>query len=86
MPSASSQRLCHWCEAPLDGSNRKYCNNDCRLQARQEDQRAPTPEDIRAVCRQIQQEGGEAWRRSRTCYPPEPVTVPVGRVAAFDLQ
>lgn len=86
MPGPYSQRVCHWCEAPLDGKNRKYCNDDCRSQAYQQGQWNPTPDEIRAICRQIQEEGGEQWKRNRSCYPADPVTVPVGRVAAFDLQ
>lgn len=37
----------------------------------------PSPEEIAAECRKIQEEGGEGWKRSRIQYPgPEPWTVP----------
>jgi hypothetical protein len=85
MPRPYSRRVCHWCEAPLDGGNRKYCSDDCRLQAQEKDRWNPTPDEIRAICRQIQREGGEQWKRNRTCYPPQPVTPPVVSVAACDF-
>lgn len=43
----------------------------------------PSPEEIREMCRQIREAGGEAWERSHTCYTPQPVLVPVVSVGRY---
>lgn len=75
---------CRWCERPLYRRNRKFCSDECREFASGCKESDPTPEEIREMCRQIREEGGEEWERSRSCYSSEPVTVPMARVSLSD--
>lgn len=81
MTAKTCERICGWCGRPVCRRNRKYCSAACREFARGAKATDPTPEQIRARCRLIREEGGEEWERSRSCYPPEPVSVPEARVS-----
>lgn len=66
---------CRWCERQFAG-NRKFCSEECRHQASLEMTASdPTPEEIREMCRQIREAGGETWERTHTCYPVQPVQI-----------
>ena len=52
--------------------------------ARPEVQPDPTPEEIREMCRQIREAGGQAWERARWCYRSPSVSVPTVRVSGLD--
>lgn len=74
--SEQSSKVCRWCEGPLV-RERNYCTSDCRREARQHRSYDPTPEEIRDMCLRIQEEGGTAWQRSRSCYASRPLDVRV---------
>ena len=75
---------CRWCDRQFAG-NRKYCCKECRLAAQENQVADPTPDEIREMCIRIREEGGEAWERSHTCYPLQPVHTRVVAAARYSL-
>jgi len=65
---------CRKCGCRFSG-NRKFCSSECRLAAQESRTSDPTPEEIRAMCSRIREEGGESWERTHTCYPRQPVQI-----------
>ncbi|MBI3864239.1 MAG: hypothetical protein HY290_20335 [Planctomycetia bacterium] len=65
---------CRWCDRQFAG-NRKFCSAECRLASQERQSSDPSPQEIREMCCQIREAGGDAWERTHTCYSLQPVQI-----------
>lgn len=86
MHQRDPSRICNWCDGPIERPGRKYCSPEClhKARLREVEDYAPTPEEIREMCRQIREEGGKSWERSRACFHSARVETRTVRLALAD--